>query len=481
MMGLDDIMISFAVSVGAGIATNLIEDIRSNKNLDARMNKCFNNALNKWEVSQETRNNLHSESLKFYSDLAVFLSDPAKGINPKIKELLHLWIKEIQNDEICANYIISHKQDVTNSKLNDVLVSLKNDILTTINIIAERQENMLKKQDDMMEFLRTQMQALTKDGSIDQAKKLIALLRGSIAELIEDLKLTTVRRVIEEIELQYASMIENNQELRSEIAYIKGLTLLFSQSQKAIELFHEAYIIRPDVHNYMQREIRRCLAKCDYETARTLSEKLGDERYKTIVDIVSSNNSASVFAVIPENIKRDMEVRQIVLESLVVKKDANYAFLFDCEDIDLPESLKMSNIYQWLFLLSKIRCQTGDFIVLSFNAPQIDNLKSARKVVNLFWKKLEETEIKGNFHLIACLHSYWNLVCTQDKSWANSFFSIDRTHFGNQKIVFNLMETSVYVLLGRHEEAFTALVSTSKELDINIIRVAIMLFIQTNK
>lgn len=480
MMGLDDIMISFAVSVGAGIATNLIEDIRSNKNLDARMNKCFNNALNKWEVSQETRNNLHSESLKFYSDLAVFLSDPAKGINPKIKELLHLWIKEIQNDEICANYIISHKQDVTNSKLNDVLVSLKNDILTTINIIAERQENMLKKQDDMMDFLRTQMQALTKDGTIDQAKKLIALLRGSIAELIEDLKLTTVRRIIEEIELQYASVIENNQELRSEIAYIKGLTMLFSQSQKAIELFHEAYIIRPDVPNYIQREIRRCLEKCDYETARKLSEELGDERYKTIVDIVSSNYSASVFAVIPENIKRDMEVRQIVLESLVVKKDANCAFLFDCEDIDLPESLKMSNIYQWLFLLSKIRCETGDFIVLSFNAPQIDNLKSARKAVNLFWKKLEETEIKGNFYLIACLHSYWNFVCTQDKSWADSFLSIDRTNFGNQKLVFNLMEVSVYVLLGRHEEAFTALVSTSKKLDINIIRVAIMLFIQTN-
>ena len=65
MMGLDDIMISFAVSVGAGIVNNLIEDIRSNKDLDARMNKCFNNALNKWEVSQETRNILHSESLKY--------------------------------------------------------------------------------------------------------------------------------------------------------------------------------------------------------------------------------------------------------------------------------------------------------------------------------------------------------------------------------------------------------------------------------
>ena len=77
MMGLDDIMISFAVSVGAGIVNNLIEDIRSNKDLDARMNKCFNNALNKWEVSQETRNILHSESLKYYPDLAIFLSEPS--------------------------------------------------------------------------------------------------------------------------------------------------------------------------------------------------------------------------------------------------------------------------------------------------------------------------------------------------------------------------------------------------------------------
>ncbi len=480
MMGLDDIMISFAVSVGAGIATNMIEDIRSNKDLDARINKCFNNALNKWEVSQETRNNLHGESLRFYTDLAIFLSEPAKGINPKIKDLLRLWIKEMQNDEVCTNYLNSHKQDVANCKLNDVLVLLKNDIMTTINRIAEGQESMLRKQDDMMEFLRIQMQSLTKDGTIDQAKKLIALLRGSIADLIENLKLTTCRRVIEEIEEQFVSVIENNQALRSEIAYRKGLTLLFSQRAKAIELLHEAYNICQEEPIYIQMEIRRCLAKCDYETARCLSEKLRDERYKIIVDVVSSDNSSSVFTVIPEKIKRDMEVRQIVLEGLIVKKDANFAFLFDCEDVALPESLKLSNICQWLFLISKFRYDTGDFIALSFDSPQIDNIKSARKAVNRFWKNLEETEIKESFPIVDCLHSYWNFVCTQDKSWADSFLSIDRTHFGDQKIVFNLIETSVYVLLGRHEEAFAALVSASTELDINIIRVAIMLFIQTN-
>ncbi len=483
-MGLDDIMISFAVSVGAGIATNLIEEIRSNKDLDARMNKCFNNALNKWEVSQETRNNLHSESLKFYPDLATFLSDPAKGINPKIKDLLRLWIKEMQNDEVCTNYIISHRQDVANCKLNEVLVLLKNDIQTAINKIAEGQENMLSNQNviiNNLESLKAQLQTLKQDTTTNHAPNLLVLLRGSIAEMIENLKLTTAKRIIEEIEKQFASVIENNQELRSEIAYIKGLTLLFSQSQKAIELFHEAYIIRPNVPIYIQKEIRRCLAKCDYETARKLSEELGDDKYKSIVDVVSSNNSASIFAAIPENIKNDMEVRQIVLESLLMKKEeANCAFLYDDKDVELPKSLKLSNICQWLFLLSKIRYETGDFIALSFAAPQINNVKSARKAINLFWKELEETELKESFPLISCLHSYWNLLCTQDKSWADSFLSIDRTHFGDQKFVFNLMETSVYALLGKQEEAFAALVSASKELDINIIRVAIMLFIQTN-
>ena len=119
---------------------------------------------------------------------------------------------------------------------------------------------------------------------------------------------------------------------------------MFSQSQKAIELLHEAYAICQDKPIYIQREIRRCLTKCDYETASKLSKELGDERYKAIVDVVSSDNSSSVFAAIPKNIKRDMEVRQIVLEGLVVKKDANCAFLFDCEDVALPESLKLSNI-----------------------------------------------------------------------------------------------------------------------------------------
>lgn len=483
MMGFDDILISFAVSVGAGIATNLIDDIRNNKDLDARMNNCFNKALQKWEVSQETREVLHSDSLKYYTDLEAFLTDSAKGKNPKTKDLLRLWIKEMQNDSVCSNYIISHKQDISNYKLNNILSMLKNDLLIAVSEITEKQDRMLTKQDDMMsvmESLVAQVQTLRNDSTTDHASNIIALLRGSIAEMIEELKLTTGRRVIEEIEKQFASVIESNSELRAEIAYRKGLTLLFTHNQKATELLHEAYCICPNVNLYKQRELRRCIAKRDYETAGKLSNELGDNKYKTIVDIVSSPNIASVFASVQDSIKRDLEVRQILLESLVTRREENCSFLFDDIDENLPISLTLSNIEQWIFLMSKIRYEVGDFIALSFAAPQIENVRYAQKAVNIFWEKLEETEIEGCFPLIACLHNYWNFICTQDKSWAESFLSIDRTNFGGQKIVFNLIETSVYVLLGRSEEAFASLVSASKDIDVNIIRVAIMLFIQTN-
>lgn len=483
MMGLDDIMISFVVSVGAGIATNLIEDIKSDKNLESRMNKCFNNALQKWEVSQETREVLRSDSLKYYTDLGDFLSDPAKGKNPKTKDLLRLWINEMQNDEVCSNYIISHKQDVANCKLNEMLILLKNDLHTTLNEIVAKQEHLLSKQDDMMnamELLIAQVQTIKKEETTDHAPNLIALLRGSIAEMIEALKFTTGKRVIEEIEKHFAAVVNTNLELRAEIAYRKGLTMLFSQPSFASELLHEAYCACPNVKHYKQWEIRRCLAKADYDAAKKLSEELGDDRYKCIVNVVSAEDSTTVFFACPDEIKADNDVRQILLECLAMKKSVDCAFLFENVENILPQTLTLSNINSWLFILANMRQETGNFIALSFAAPQIETIKPAQKVVNAFWDKIKDTEISGNFSLIACLHSYWNFVCTQDRSWADSFLATDRTHFGEQKIVFDLMGTSVYVLLGRYEEAFATLVSISKDLDINIIRVAIMLFIQTN-
>lgn len=481
-MGFDDIMISFAVSVGAGIATNILEDIKSNKDLDSRMNKCFNTALKKWEVSQETRELLYGKSLSYYTDLVNFLSEPTKGKNPKIKELLQLWIIEMHNDVVCSNFVNSHKQDIANCKLNDILVLLKNDLLTTIKGIEAKQDILLSKQEDMMSLmdsLMAKVQTLKKDEPINYASNLIALIRGSIAEMIDNLKLTTAKRVLEEIEKQFGTVVEANLELKAEILYRKGLAMLFSQTKKAKELFHSAYCINPNLSFYKKKEILRCIAVGDYETALTLSNELEDDKYRQIVDVVSSNNYELAFNTMPENLKNDLEVRQMLLECLQMK-NVSCLFLFEDIEVAIPQTLTLSNINQWMFLLSNIRYETGDYIAFSFAVPQIDSIRKAQNVVNKFWEKLTETEILNCFPLIACLRSYWNFVCTQDKSWAEEFFSIDRTSFGEQKTVFCLMEASIFVLLGRNEEAFTSIVSASNDLDVNIIRVTILLFIQSN-
>ena len=102
MMTFDEIVMNFAISVGAGLATNLIE----NSSLDSRINDCFKRALDNWEVSQVTRDSMKNKPLVYYTDLKNYIVNPERGINPKIKELLKLWVKELNNDSLCYNFII---------------------------------------------------------------------------------------------------------------------------------------------------------------------------------------------------------------------------------------------------------------------------------------------------------------------------------------------------------------------------------------
>lgn len=68
MMGLDDIFLSFAISVGAGYVPNILNRIQGDKTLEDKINDCFKKALKKWNVSQDIRNSLNCESLKYYTE-----------------------------------------------------------------------------------------------------------------------------------------------------------------------------------------------------------------------------------------------------------------------------------------------------------------------------------------------------------------------------------------------------------------------------
>lgn len=55
MMGIDDMAVSFAISVGAGYVPNIISLIKGDVTLNDKIDKCFKKALDKWDVSNETR------------------------------------------------------------------------------------------------------------------------------------------------------------------------------------------------------------------------------------------------------------------------------------------------------------------------------------------------------------------------------------------------------------------------------------------
>lgn len=81
---------------------------------------------------------LNCKSLKYYTELKDFITDKSKGIHPKIKELLHLWVMELRSDELCSNFIIMQQQELANDKLNDILSILNDDISLKISDLSRK-------------------------------------------------------------------------------------------------------------------------------------------------------------------------------------------------------------------------------------------------------------------------------------------------------------------------------------------------------
>lgn len=476
-MGFDDMAVSFAISIGAGYVPSIIAKIKGDKTLEDRINICFKKALSNWNVSQETRELLKCDTLKYYTELQGYLNDTAKGRHPKIKELLRFWIKEMQNDELCCNFIIQHKQELADCKLNEVLSLLKGEVSLMLSEISNKQDSMQMCLNEIF----AKVQLLGQSGNQNLAPNIMAILNGAVTTLIENLKVDSARKVINELEIQFAQCIQANKNLQAEISFKKGQTLLTTDSNKAIRLIHNAYELLPNNNIYKQWEIRRLLAMKKYNDAETITSSLLDEpKWKYLVKIVCADDEAQAYEDVIEDIKKDYCFRQILLESLLNKGSENVNFLLEDNNLEVPEYLTFSTLNAWLYILSYYRGKIGNFMVLSFAASQIENIKPALEVVNAFYEKLSNTEVKDNFPLIRCLYCYWNYVCSHDSDWIDEYQKINKLNFGEQKLIFSLIEASMLVLATRFEEAFAVIVSVSKEIDNSIIRFVIMMSIQSD-
>ena len=120
-----DIVASFVISWFAGNIPTIKDAIQNTPTLKERINKCFNKALKRWNVPQETRDLMADTAEKHFFELEQFLNASKKGINPKTRDLLVLWTGELHNDELCYAFILEHKIDINNASLSELGLELK--------------------------------------------------------------------------------------------------------------------------------------------------------------------------------------------------------------------------------------------------------------------------------------------------------------------------------------------------------------------
>ena len=149
-MDFIDLASSFVISLIAGLGNSAIDRVVDNKSLEKRIKICFHKAVEQWDVSKDVKDSVKIKELEHFLELERYLKNPAKGINPKLGELLRLWIDELRNDPICYNFIIENKTDILNCKLNDIQRVLKEEVRSLLEALHENNQQLLAGQEVLL-------------------------------------------------------------------------------------------------------------------------------------------------------------------------------------------------------------------------------------------------------------------------------------------------------------------------------------------
>ena len=464
-------VIKFAFSLISGNLPNIISKIKGNKELEERIEQCFFQALNKWDISEETKNILQYDKLKHYNELQTFLTNPEHGVHPKTKELLRLWVDEMYNDEICSNFIIIHKQELTNCKLDSVYETIKDELCPKVDKLLEGQEE-----------LKEMMKQIVRSSSDNNLKQnIMSLLNGTIASMIEEMNMDSALRLLNEFEVQFKNVIDESPELKAQLYFKKGLSLYYRNINDAQQFLQKAYSLNPQAPELIKWEIKRLLSLKDFKSASLLSENLTiDLSWRHLTAIILSDNEETIYKQTPIEYRDQYDFRLNVFDTLLIKDNCDLSFLFEDEDITMPCNLSFSNLNDWLYIITYYRFKLGNFLALSFSTTLANKFEAPKNAISVFVENLSKTELRDCFTIVKSLYCYWNYICDHNIKWVDEYLSISRKTFGEQKSYFHLIETSMLLLAERYEEAFASLVSIREVIDNNVLRFAIMMSIQTH-
>lgn len=140
-----EFVLNFLISYIAGNIPTIKEYLASDRSVNKALRKCFNNAVEKWDVIEEFKESTKGNYEKFLSDLSEYLTHSPKGRHPKQNELLILWANEIKNDPTASSFVTQIQQDL------DLTISQETkNIVTSIN---QEQQNIQAELQTIQQFV----------------------------------------------------------------------------------------------------------------------------------------------------------------------------------------------------------------------------------------------------------------------------------------------------------------------------------------
>ena len=478
MMGFDDILVGFALSYAAGNTPQIKEWLQGKKGLQDKISKCYDRALKKWTVNDQIRSTekIH-ESIRLDELKQVLEGKDIKKSG--YAELVQLWIDELRNDADCYYFILEHKTDILAVKLDEGFARLAAILKEDVNELHDfRQESNAQHKQimSMLQKIESNQNGITEGELFEMIRQ---LLDGVTSQMIETLRLDSASELLDEIDKAFHDVIIKNTNLYASFLKAKGDSISLKESKQSCDLYHQAYLMKPDDNGLKELEMIMLRKKNSKEALR-LAKQLPDSNIKRrSLEIYFSDNPEDVYRQLPNDIKESYTLRYYLLVFLG-EKGIDTSFLFEDETLKLESSLTFNNMFAWLYIMTWHSVKVGGELRLSNLQPISPEMKPAYETSKLLMGMLQRTEVRPVFAMAEAHYCYWGFILDGNYSWVDSIHQISRPADKEQRILLNMFEVSMLVISQRFDDAFQMIATMREDITKEISDFVILMGFHSN-
>jgi len=458
---VDSLFLNWVSSYLIGSIPNIREILSEKKDIESRINVCYQKALKKW-TDNEILREMVPEEIPTVDSLREFLTQRKDDYPSEYKRLIEIWADELRKDSICYNFIQETKLDK---------------IVEDVSLVKESQGQISTKLDNLLtlEQFNAAITQMTNLGNAVRLKGFIKnLINDTIFPLIESLKVKSALEIIESIEKQCKDLLQSDIELRSDLLCLKGKALRYIDQERAEDCFHDAYQLTPTDELKIIAEIKRVIRVHGFDSANYLVQCLPqDNLFRVAFEVSQSSDPEGEFELYPE-IKTNVSVKQEIAELMTKCGKNSIDFLYNDTDCSCPATLSYSNIAEWMYAITFRRVLVASF--LKINRDNVDDkYKHAFETTEKFLNLLNETDIRDAFPIVNMLHCYWGILIDGEQSWLTKYQSINVEQLGDQNQVYRFYEICMLLISGRIEDAFDSISRMSDSEDRTVVDLSILI------